>query len=88
MIDKITTGTVVAAAIGVLFGVMFDMVFLRPLQDTVSIRETAHPQPRYVTPFELGCSTKPRADDSQFLNNAPSACIKGASSIGTPQAAP
>jgi hypothetical protein len=84
MIDKITTGTVVAGTVGVLFGVMFDAAFLRPLHDSVAVRETARPQARYITPLQLGCLTSPRADIPVFLNSAASVCIKGGQPVSSP----
>jgi hypothetical protein len=84
MIDKITAGTVVAGAVGVLFGVMFDAAFLQPLHNSVAVRETMRPHARYITPLQLGCLTSPRADIPMFLNNAPSVCIKGAGPVSSP----
>ena len=74
MMDKITAGTVVAGTVGVIFGVMLDAAFLQPLHDSVSFKEKVHPQPRYITPFELGCLTKPQADVQEFPNYVPRVC--------------
>jgi len=84
MIDKITAGTIVAGAVGVLFGAIFDATFLRPLQDSVFLKEAAHPSARYITPVQLGCLTRPYIPE--FADNVVSVCIKGINAIRTPQA--
>jgi hypothetical protein len=86
MIDKITAGIVVAGVVGVLFGAIFDATFLRPLQDSVFLKETAHPSARYITPVQLGCLTRPHTDIPEFADNVVSVCIKGISATRTPQA--
>ena len=86
MIGKFTAGTVVAGAVGILFGVIFDATFLRPLQDSVFRKESARSRPRFITPFEQGCLTRPSVDVPEFADNAAGLCVKDIIAIRTPQA--
>ena len=84
MIGKITAGTVVAGAVGVLFGVVFGATFLRPLQDSVFRKEMARSTPRFITPSEQGCLTRPSVEVPEFAEHAADLCIKDTSAIRTP----
>ena len=86
MIGKITAGTVVAGAVGVVFGVIFDAMFLRPLQDSVFRKDAARSPPRFITPFEQGCLTRPSVNVPEFADNVAGLCIKDISAVRTPEA--